>query len=566
MGFDISIMVGGEAGQGIQTVGDIIASVCARAGIPLMAINDFESRVRGGHNFFLIRISDRPVTAPHHKIDILLALNMHTYELHKGELSENGIIAGDAKIFSENKDVLSIPISDLSKEAGGEILSNTVAAGLLLFFLKAPFYFLEKTLSDLFKNKGKEIIEKNIAAARSGYDYVQDKDFSHAVNWDLKAKGDCLISGSKAIALGALASDCRFAAFYPMSPATEIMGHLTAFSESFPLVVEQAEDEIAAINMIIGASFAGVRSITATSGGGFCLMTEGLGLSGITETPIVIVNAQRPGPATGLPTRNTQADLHFVIRASQDEFPRFVFAPGSPEEAYRLTQKAFRLSEKYQVPVIILSDLHLNGSLFSASREAFTIPREIEGFIVRDEEIESPGAYKRFAFTQDGVSPRALPCAGNAIVRVSGNEHTEDGHISEDAINRTNMVNKRNAKIPNMLREMNPPGTFFADRKILLACWGSTKGAVYEASERLQKDGFDVGCIHFTDLWPFPSDEVSRMIKDKKMIMVEQNSTSQLGGLIAEQTGIRCPDNVLKYDGRPFYPQEIVENVKRILE
>jgi 2-oxoglutarate ferredoxin oxidoreductase subunit alpha len=422
---------------------------------------------------------------------------------------------------------------------------------------------IEKILSDQFRSKGEDILKKNIKAAKLGYDAVKDITFKWTVDWKTPENENILIEGSQAIALGALAGDCRLGAFYPMSPATGIMAHLVEYSDDFPLVVEQAEDEIAAINMVIGGSFAGVRAMTATSGGGFSLMTEGLGLAATTETPVVIVNSQRPGPATGLPTRTAQADLHFVINASQDEFPRFVFAPSSPEKAYETMIRAFRLSEKYQVPAIVLTDQHLNDSSFIIEN-ALSAPKEVERFILKDEQIEDTSKYERFALDASGVSPRALPCMGEALVVVSSDEHRQDGHISETITNRINMVDKRNSKIPDMRKEIEHPEGYFSDSDVILVGWGSTKGAIQEAVDILRSEKLCVGSFHFTDLWPFPDDAVAKKIESKKkIIMVEQNSTAQLGGLIRQQTGIGYSEAILKYDGRPFYPIEIVESVKK---
>jgi 2-oxoglutarate ferredoxin oxidoreductase subunit alpha len=292
-------------------------------------------------------------------------------------------------------------------------------------------------------------------------------------------------------------------------------------------------------------------------------MTEGLGLAGITETPVVIVNAQRPGPATGLATRTAQADLLFVINAAQGEFPRFIFAPGSPAEAFETTVRAFHLAEKYQVPVIILADQFLNDSLFIVEKP-FSVPDKIERFIACDDDIKNPSEYKRYAFTPSGISPRALPCAGKAIVMVSGNEHQEDGHTSESIETRINMVNKRNAKLSGMLSEMNPPDTYFPESEILLAGWGSTRGAIREAVDMLRKDGINAGCVNFNDLWPFPADSVKKTLQACKIFYaVEQNSTAQLGRLIKEQTALSYSGAVLKYDGRPFYPFEIADGIKK---
>ncbi|MFO7665687.1 MAG: 2-oxoacid:acceptor oxidoreductase subunit alpha [Desulfobacterales bacterium] len=563
MSIDISVKIGGEAGQGIQTVGDILARVCLKCGLYLMAINDFESRIRGGHSFFQIRISDKPVNAPNHGINLLLALDKKSFDLHEKELVQDGICLMEKTDTSSKKNIITIPFFELAKESGGKITSNIVAAGACLAILGAPLRIISEVITEGFASKGKDVVEKNLNAAKAGYEAARKISFKFAFKWKPSRPKGTLIDGSRAVALGALAADCRFASFYPMSPATGIMAHLASVANDFPLVVEQAEDEISAVNMIIGASFAGARAMTATSGGGFCLMTEGLGLSGITETPIVVVNAQRPGPATGMATRTAQADLMFVINASQDEFPRFVFAPGSAAEAFETTTRAFHLSEKYQVPAIILVDQYLNDSLFVAEK-ALKVPGKVKRFIVSDTDMKKPAEYKRYALTNSGVSPRAFPCNGKAIVMVSGNEHREDGHTTESIETRIKMVNKRNAKLSGMLSEMNPPEVYFPRAKILLAGWGSAKGAVREAVDILRKEKISAGCVSFNDLWPFPVTAAEKALKScKNFYMVEQNSTAQLGRLIREQTSLSYSGVVLKYDGRPFYPAEIADGIKK---
>jgi 2-oxoglutarate ferredoxin oxidoreductase subunit alpha len=563
MGIDVTVKIGGEAGQGIQTVGHILALVCREAGLYVMAVNDFESRIRGGHSFFQIRICDRPVQAPHHRVHLLVALDRETYDLHREQLESGGLAVMDEGSGSGEEHLVTVPFQTLAKKAGGMIFANTVAAGVCLSLLGAPFDLCKTVLTRQFSKKGADVLEKNVFAAELGYRAVKETAFDWSFKWlQTKSKG-MLVDGAKAVALGALAADCRLAAFYPMSPATGIMTHLSALSDRFPLVVEQAEDEISAVNMIIGASFAGVRAMTSTSGGGFCLMTEGLGLSAITETPIVIVDAQRPGPATGLPTRTAQGDLLFTIRASQDEFPRFVFAPGLPDEAYEVTARAFHLSEKYQVPAIILVDQYLADSMYIAQKP-YVAPERVQRYIVRDDDMDNPAEYKRFAVTPNGVSPRALPCVGKALVVISSDEHTEDGHISETIPDRIRMVDKRNAKIPFMQKEMNPPKKYHGGSETLLVGWGSTEGAVKEAVDRLRNDGSDMGCLIFTDIWPFPAEAAAEALnKAKQFIMVEQNATAQLGQLIREQTGLSHDGTILKYDGRPFYPKDIVDAAKK---
>ncbi len=560
MPIDVTIVIGGKAGQGILTVGELITLTGLRSGYYLFSNNEFESRIRGGHSFSQIRISNRPIEAPTNTVHLLVALDPETIDIHKHRLAADSIVLTEDEQLWDEKAVLQVPFTDLAKKSGDKITANAVAAGACLSLLGAPVEPLKNTVDDLFRGKGSEILKRNINAAEAGYNAVTDRHFKYAFEWKPGPVKGILIDGAKAAALGALAGDCRMAAFYPMSPATGILAHLSALSDAFPLVVEQAEDEIAAINMAIGASFAGVRAFTATSGGGFCLMTEALGLAGITETPVVIVNAQRPGPATGLPTRTAQGDLLFCIRAAQDEFPRFVFAPSTPYEIYDITARAFHLADKYQVPAIILMDKYLTDSLFTIDR--FKAPEHIPHFTAHEKDMTIPEDYRRYAVTDSGISPRALPCQGKALVLVSGNEHREDGHISEADSNRAAMVDKRNRKIKTMLNEIDPPKPYFGDAEILLVGWGSTQGAIKEGVDYLRAKGMDIGTVIFSDLWPFPKEAVRNALgRAKRFITVEQNSTAQLGTLIREQTGLNYSGKVLKYDGRPFYPQEIADSV-----
>jgi 2-oxoglutarate ferredoxin oxidoreductase subunit alpha len=564
MSIDITIKIGGEAGQGIQTVGDLLSLVCQKTGLYVMAINDFESRIRGGHSFMQLRISDHPIRAPHHQVHLLVALDERTYNLHKNELADGGLVLMEGTGQAAGS-ALQIPITELAKQAGGKITANIVAAGACLSLLGAPFEIYKNVLTDHFAKKGPEAIEKNLKAATLGYEAVKGASFQWAFEWKPESSKGKLIDGAKATALGALASDCRMAAFYPMSPATNILSHLEMFSDYFPLVVEQAEDEIAAVNMVIGASFAGVRAMTATSGGGFSLMVEALGLAAISENPIVIVNAQRPGPSTGLPTRTAQPDLLFSIYASQDEFPRFIFAPATPTESYEVMMRAFHLAEKYQVPAIILTDQYLTDSIFMTEKP-LKAPEKVERFIVADKDLENPSDYKRYALTPSGISPRAIPCMGKALVIGASSEHGEYGHGSEAAANRINMVNKRNGKITAMMTEMNPPKACHGDSETLIVSWGSTEGAAAEAVDMLRKDGMNVGCLNFTDIWPLPIDSTIKALSNaKRFFVVEGNQSAQFATLIRQQTGLTHSGTVLKYDGRPFYPIDIADGVKKLM-
>jgi len=561
MSTDVTIKIGGGAGQGIQTVGQLLALSCHAAGLYLLGINDFESRIHGGHSFFQLRISDSPVRAADHRVHMLVAMDEATVELHQAQVVADGIILADREQATQSGKVLAVPVARLAGEAGSAITANTVAAGAALALLGAPIEIFQAVLAKQFKHKNEKILAENVAAAKLGYAAVQGISFAHAVDWSGRTKKGQLVEGAQALALGALAGDCRFAAFYPMSPATGIMMHLAAYQDGFPLVVEQAEDEIAAVNMSIGASFAGARALTATAGGGFCLMTEGLGLAGITETPLVIINGQRPGPATGLATRTAQGDLLFVIRAAQDDFPRFVFAPGTPAEAFETTARALHLAEKYQVPAIILVDQYFNDSLY-VSENGFAAPSKIERMLCAEGPSGDPAQYKRYRLTESGISPRRLPCRGEELVMATGNEHREDGHTSEAITDRIAQVRKRAAKQNGMLAEMHPCRRYHGDAALLLVGWGSTDGVLREAVDMLRRESVDAGCLHFCDLWPFPVQATMLALATaEKFFVVEQNSTGQFAQLLRQQTGLVSSGSILKYDGRPFYPEHVRRQV-----
>lgn len=561
MACDITIKIGGEAGQGIQTVGQLLALVCREAGLHVLGINDFESRIRGGHSFFQLRIADHPLTAPHHRVHMLIAMDRRTLELHQSQLVSDGLCILNQEPDATGDSILHIPFDRFAREAGNPVAANTVAAGTALSLLGAPSGLLGRILEQQFATSRRDMLQQNLTAARKGAEAVASITFTHALNWNGDRGPHLLLDGSQALALGALSGDCRFAAFYPMSPATGIMLHLAACQEAFPLVVEQAEDEIAAINMIIGAAAAGARSLTATSGGGFCLMTEGLGYAGIAEIPIVIINAQRPGPATGLPTRTAQGDLQFVLHAGQDDFPRFVFAPGSVAEAYAIAARALDLAERFQTPAIILVDQYLNDTL-CVSDSAFTVPDTVPRHVHTGTGVDNPEAYHRYTVTESGVSPMVLPCGSPALVKISGNEHSQDGHISEDAGVRAAMVAKRERKIGGMLAHMHGPEQSHPDAAIKVLGWGSTRGAILEAVQMLRAGGTDADAVHFCDLWPFPAAQAVAALQGfERLYIVEQNSAGQFARLLRQETGLQAAAHIRTCDGRPLYPIDIFTTI-----
>ncbi len=572
MGPDLTVMIGGEAGDGIRQAGLLMDKMFVRGGFHVFSVFDYQSLIRGGHNYHLVRVSVRPVRAPRRGVDLLIALNEDTVERHAGELTTGSILLYDSDSVKDLSGVgpakpLPMPLRTMAREVGGPlIVRNSAALGALVNLLGYELDVLLEVLKRQFKPKVYEINEK---AAKRGYEYARENFESLGVQ--LRFRGDegrLVVTGSEACALGAVAAGMKFYAAYPMTPASPILHYLARIQRDADIGVIQAESEIAAINMVIGAAYAGVRSMTGTSGGGFSLMVEALGQAGATETPIVVVLAQRPGPSTGLPTYTSQADLLFAIHASQGEFPRIVSAPGDVEETFYLTAEAFNLAERFQVPVILLIDKHITESFTDVEPfdlGAVTIDR---GKII-ESEWRGPGEYKRYLFTEDGISPRALPGTLGAIVKQNSSEHNELGWASEDPDNARKMQDKRLRKLiaisealrGKSLEVWGDPG---ADAVLLH--WGSTRGAVYEATERLAEEGLKVRAVRVIYLWPFPSEEIVAELRGAgRIIAVEQNATGQLAKLLRMETGIQVDHRVLRYDGRPFTPEDILEGVMEVM-
>jgi 2-oxoglutarate ferredoxin oxidoreductase subunit alpha len=568
MPVDFNFMVGGEAGQGVQSVGFLLAKVFARGGYHVFADQDYESRVRGGHNFFRVRVSNDKVGAIAEDVDILIALNMESIELHQPKVVTQGIIIFDGDkikgVSSNNGSFLSIPLEKIAEEkAGDKLMLNTVALGAALSAVNYNLDILNRVLVDHF-GRG-EVGNRNIAAAMAGYEYVQSE---HKSNFrklkPLSETRRMLLNGNEAISLGAIAAGCKFMAAYPMTPASSIMEYMAAKSKDLGLVMVHAEDEIAAINMAIGAAYAGVRAMTATSGSGLCLMVEGIGLAGITETPIVIIDGQRPGPAVGLPTRTEQGDLQFVLHAHHGDFPRAVLAPATIEDAFWVTVRAFNWAEKYQLPVIILTDQHLASSY--ATVEPLDISQvTIDRGTLFTEKEDNPSEYMRHRITKSGISPRAFPGLGKALVVTDCDEHDEEGHLTEDAGERTAQVQKRLRKLLPLKKEIGAPQKYgLQGTETTLIGWGSTYGAIHEAVDILRKGGASVNMLHLNELWPFPTKWIADAVsKARNSYTIENNATGQLVRLIKEETGYDVSGRILKYDGRPFTPTYIAQAVRK---
>lgn len=567
MPIDVNFMVGGEAGQGVQSVGFLLAKVFALGGYNIFADQDYESRIRGGHNFFRVRVKDSRAGAISEAADILIALNKESIDLHQKELVSGGITIFNGEkiqITASDASLFSVPLERLAQEkAGGKLMENTVALGAAIGLVKYNFEILEKVLREHFKTA--EVAENNVEAARAGYEYAQD-NFKGGFKRRLSPMGEgrmMLLTGNEALALGAIAAGCKFIAGYPMTPITSILEYMASKAKEMNIVMVHAEDEISAINMAIGAAYAGARAMTATSGSGFCLMVEGLGLAGITETPIVIVEGQRPGPAVGLPTRTEQGDLEFVIHAHHGDFPRVVLAPSNVEDAFWITVKAFNLAEKYQLPVIILTDTHLATSY--ATVDKFDLSKvTIDRGVLYSKESQTE-EYKRHKVTDSGISPRAFPGEKGALVVTDADEHDESGHLIEDAQTREQQMQKRLRKLFGARKEIEPPRLYGPKRaETMLIGWGSTYGAISEAVDILRKERVSVNLVHLSELWPFPAEAVTDALsRARQSYVIESNATGQLSHLIRAETGKEVSGKILKFDGRPLTPAIIVQEVKK---
>jgi 2-oxoglutarate ferredoxin oxidoreductase subunit alpha len=571
MGFDVSIRIGGQAGQGMQSISSIMAKILTRHGYYAYIHQDVESRIRGGHNYNQVRISDRPVQTFKDRVDLLIALDRAAIDVDLPDLAEGGVMVFDGEktgFPTEQPHRLSIPLERLAAEAGkSKIMVNSVATGAAFALLDFVLQPLLDRLGEEFERKGKEVAQNNRDSASAGYRYVKD-NYRGTPPFrigpaPLNGK-KLLMNGSEAMALGAVCAGLKLYSGYPMSPSTPIMEYVASVAEECGIVMEQAEDEISAINMVEGASFTGVRSMTATSGGGFCLMAETLGLAGMTETPAVVVIAQRPGPSTGLPTRTEQADLGFCIHAGHGEFPRAVLAPGNAEQAFYLMGKAFNLAEKYQTPVIVLGDQHLNDSYFTL--DDLDLNRVIvdRGKVVSDDRIPSAMEYRRYAWDESGISPRILPGQSKSVLYADSDEHTEEGHITESAEVRTRMMRKRMQKLDGIRLEMEGPEVYpLEPSEIALLGWGSTRGALKEAVGLLRGNGVSAQMIHFSGIYPFPGDRfVNKISGQTRIFAVENNYTGQFADYFRSETGMPIHRKILKFDGRPFSPQEIVTKVQ----
>lgn len=554
-----------------MNTGLMFSKACARIGLHVFDYIEYPSLIKGGHNTYVVRAEDEEIHSQVANTDILIALDEPTIRIHRDELSGNSVVIYDEQQVHENvaKEIpchrVPLPMKEILQEAHGkELMANTVCLGAALGLMEYPLDTFTGVIRDAFRGKTGEIIEENIKAARLGYDHARKH---HAMLNEfhlhpIDAPKRMVLTGNEALALGAIQGGLKFYSAYPMTPASSILHTLAALQERHDIVVKHAEDEISVANMAVGAGFAGVRSMCATSGGGFALMNETVSLAGITETPVVFVEVNRGGPGTGIPTFTEQSDLKFVLNAGHGEFPLFVLTPGDVEEAYAFAWEALNLAEQYQTPIIIYSDKYLAESHKTAELFDTNVPID-RGKLLRN----APDKYLRYTITEDGVSPRTIPGVPNGFFLANSDEHDYFGYSTEEIDLRNAMMEKRMRKIEAYRKVMAQPKLHGPeDAKLTIIGWGSTKGPILDALKHLWREGYRVNYLQLTHIQPFPIEAVSqRLDAAEQTLIIENNFTGQMEQVIREQTGRTIQHHMRRYDGRPFFFSDICTRVKTIM-
>ena len=566
---DISLVLCGAAGQGIQTVEELLTKTLKKSGYNVFATREYMSRVRGGVNSTSIRISSEKVRAYSQKIDFLFPLNASAVPHLKNKLTFDSMIIGEKEFIDTGSDTpgikIEVPFLEMSKNVGGKVYANIIVLGLICNILKADKSILHELLEENFNSKGPEVVQNNLKAADKGFnkamELIDEGKLSKvkSITKNVDVKDDYILDGTQAIALGAIAGGVNYVTFYPMAPSTGIGTFLAQHGPDFSIIVDQSEDEISVINKALGASYVGARALVSTSGGGFSLMGEGVSLTGMSELPLVIIVGQRPGPATGMPTRTAQEDLNLVLHAGAGYFPRIIFAPSSIEESFFLTQDAFNLTQEYQVPVFILTDQYLVDSYYNVNKIDHK-NLERKKFIIKTERD-----YERYKFTKNGISPRGIPGYGEGLVDADSHTHTEDGDITEDPDLRVKTVEKRLKKY-SLIKENSLPPEYIGsdDIKYLIISWGSSFYLIKEALEIINRS--DVGFLHFNQVYPLNKITNDYVSNAEKLIIIESNPSGQFANLIELETHRKIDHLILKYSGYTFSVEEIIHRIKKIIE
>ncbi len=576
MAQDIQWKIGGEAGFGIMTTGLLFAKACLRGGLNTFNYTEYPSLIRGGHNCMQVRVSDEEIHSQTKQVNILVALNMNGVTRHTEELADGAAIIYDSEDLTldekeyEKYDLIGMPWKQIIKDNDlKEVMKNNIALGASLGLLNYDLETLFGVIQDTFGRKGDEVVNANKKAAKAGYDYVQEhyKELCKITLQKTDNEPKMLINGAEAISIGAIAGGLQFYAAYPMTPSSGILHYLAKEGPKVGMVVKHAEDEISVANMAVGAGYAGARSMCGTAGGGFCLMAETVGLAGLTETPVVMFNVMRPGPATGLPTWTGQADIPLVRGAGQDDVTKIILSIGDMQDSFELTWKALNYAEKYQLPVIVMSDKYLTESHIGTAKFDTGSVVVDRGLLLSDEQAAKEEDYKRYKLTDTGISPRAIPGQKGTPFAANSDEHDEYGQSDEEIENAIAQKDKRLKKLEEYKKEM-PTVQMFGkdDADLTVITWGSTKMPAREALKWLEKDGINIQIMQIVSIHPFPSEQVSEVIsKAKETLIIEGNQTAQMAALIREHTGIELKNKFLRYDGRPFYPEDIVAKVKEMV-
>jgi 2-oxoglutarate ferredoxin oxidoreductase subunit alpha len=597
----LSWMIGGPQGSGINSSAEIFAKACSRAGLHVFATIEYHSNIMGKHSYYRVRVDEREVRSPVDQMHILVAIDDETlfgdadhmryasHNGHLGELASGGGVVYDAATkldlgIAGRDDIRLYPVPYLDiiksalEEVGKgeqarryEIMKNIVGLGASLALSDFPFDRVADVIREGFKGKRAEVGELNVRAARLGYEHIKKSftdDFPFKLQPHSAPKARVLARGSYVHAIAKLKAGCAFQTYYPISPATDESVYLEKHQREYGLLVQQCEDEISSINMAIGAAHMGVRSSTSTSGPGFTLMVEGIGFASITEAPgPVLLLYQRGGPSTGLPTRQEQADLLFALHPTHGDFVHIVTAPGDMEECFQHTAIAFNWAERYQMPVIVLTDKHLAASYWTLDHLDTEFLKVDRGVVYEDGEMNN--GFLRYALTESGISPRSRPGVKDTRFWSTSDEHTPEGHITEGVEMRIAMVEKRFRKLELAAREIPLELALGAygpiEAEITIVGWGSTKGAILDAIDRLAEQGTAVNFVQVRLMRPFPAAALAeRLRRAKRLVLVENNYSGQLGQLIREQTGVGITDRILKFDGRPFSEDELVRTLNEI--
>jgi 2-oxoglutarate ferredoxin oxidoreductase subunit alpha len=573
-GYDFAFAIGGAAGQGIATPGNILARLFVRRGLHLNAYNAYQSIIRGGHILLMVRVSPEPVATHGDKLDLLLCLNQDTMTRHARHLGRGGAVIFNSddvrpSEVAEGVQVCGLPVKQLTSDNRNKLVQNTVALGAMVSLLGTDFKVLEEALAQQFKGKGQEVMDENVGMARAGYDHAQAnfKPFPTALPQGKKPLA--VWTGNEALAMGGAAAGVKFYCAYPMSPSTGVLHWMAKNARELGIMVRQIEDEVGVANVAIGAAHTGARTMCATSGGGFALMTEAFGAAAMMEVPVVFIDVQRAGPSTGVPTKTEQGDLWQALGASQGDFERIIVAPRNALDAFRTIPEIFNLVDHYQCPGLVLSDLLISEGTFSVNPDDVDMHPKIErgALITASDGGADADGYRRYEDTETGISPRAVPGVPGHVHVIATDEHDEEGILISDEFTnphkRRQMVEKRARKLNDFLKRVEAPKIQGpADADVTLVGWGSTEGVLEEAVELLSSQGVKANYLSVKWIKPLHSEEIlAALSRAKKVLVVENNHSGQFYRYLRSETGLSVHGHIRKYDGEPFAPHHVANGV-----